>query len=60
MIGTAIKNREAELSTFRNRVLVAGLLILIAFGVLVATSRSRRPDLTLPRVIGTDLRQGRE
>ncbi len=34
MIGTAIKNREAELSTFRNRVLVAGLLILIAFGVL--------------------------
>ena len=34
MIGTAIKNREAELSTFRHRVLVAGLLILIAFGVL--------------------------
>ena len=36
MIGTAIKNREAELNTFRNRVLVAGLAILIAFGALVA------------------------
>ena len=36
MIGTAIKNREAELNTFRNRVLVAGLAILIAFGALAA------------------------
>ena len=36
MIGTAIKNREAELNTFRNRVLVAGFIILIAFGVLSA------------------------
>jgi penicillin-binding protein 2 len=36
MIGTAIKNREAELNTFRNRVLVAGLAILIAFAALAA------------------------
>ena len=36
MIGTAIKNREAELNTFRNRVLVGGLFILIAFGALAA------------------------
>lgn len=34
MIGTAIKNREVELNTFRNRVLVAGLIILSAFGAL--------------------------
>ena len=34
MIGTAIKNREAELNTYRKRVLVAGLVILTAFGVL--------------------------
>jgi penicillin-binding protein 2 len=36
MIGTAIKNREAELNTFRNRVLVAGFAILIAFAALGA------------------------
>ena len=36
MVGTAIKNREAELNTFRNRVLVAGFAILIAFGTLAA------------------------
>ena len=36
MVGTAIKNREAELSTFRNRVLVAGLIILAAFVALVS------------------------
>ena len=36
MIGTAIKNREAELHTFRNRVLVAGIAILIAFGALAS------------------------
>ena len=36
MVGTAIKNREAELTIFRNRALVAGAVILIAFGALVA------------------------
>jgi penicillin-binding protein 2 len=36
MIGTAIKNREAELNTFRNRVLVAGLAILLAFSALAS------------------------
>ena len=36
MVGTTIKNREAELSTFRNRVLVAGLAILIAIGALAS------------------------
>ena len=36
MVGTAIKNREAELDTFRNRALVAGLVIMVAFGVLAA------------------------
>ena len=36
MVGTAIKNREAELTIFRNRALVAGTVILIAFGALVA------------------------
>ena len=35
MVGTAIKNREAELTIFRNRALVAGTVILIAFGALV-------------------------
>ena len=34
MIGTAIKNREAELTVFRARVLVAGLCTLIAFAIL--------------------------
>ncbi|MEQ1517291.1 MAG: penicillin-binding protein 2, partial [Usitatibacteraceae bacterium] len=34
MVGTAIKNREAELDTFRSRALVAGFVILVAFGVL--------------------------
>ena len=36
MIGTAIKNREAELNTFRNRVLVVGFIILVAFGALAS------------------------
>jgi penicillin-binding protein 2 len=36
MVGTAIKNREAELNIFRNRVLVAGLAILLAFGALAS------------------------
>ena len=36
MVGTTIKNREAELSTFRNRILVAGLAILIAIGALAS------------------------
>ena len=36
MIGTAIKNREAELNTFRNRMLVAGFIILVGFGVLAS------------------------
>lgn len=36
MVGTAIKNREAELNTFRNRVLVGGAIILIAFATLAA------------------------
>jgi penicillin-binding protein 2 len=36
MAGTHIKNREAEVVIFRRRALLAGLLILIAFLVLVA------------------------
>ena len=36
MIGIAIKNRDAELTVFRNRVLVGGVVILIAFGALAA------------------------
>jgi len=36
MVGTAIKNREAELNTFRNRVLVAGLAITLGFGALAS------------------------
>ena len=36
MVGTAIKNREAELNTFRNRMLVAGFVVMIAFGTLAA------------------------
>ena len=36
MVGTAIKNREAELNTFRNRVLVAGIAIMLAFGALAS------------------------
>ena len=36
MIGTAIKHREVELNTFRHRVLVAGLIILVAFGALAS------------------------
>ena len=35
MIGTTIKNREAELNMFRARALIAGLAILLAFAVLV-------------------------
>ena len=35
MIGTTIKNREAELNMFRTRALIAGLSILLAFAVLV-------------------------
>jgi len=35
MLGTTIKNREAELNMFRTRALVAGLAILLAFAVLV-------------------------
>ena len=34
MIGTAIKNREAELNVFRTRTLFAGFCILIAFAIL--------------------------
>ncbi len=34
MIGTTIKNREAELVMFRSRALVAGLAILLAFAIL--------------------------
>ena len=34
MIGTTIKNREAELNLFRSRALVAGLAILLAFAIL--------------------------
>ena len=34
MLGTTIKNREAELNMFRSRALVAGLAILLAFAVL--------------------------
>ena len=34
MIGTIIKNREAELNMFRSRALVAGLAILLAFAIL--------------------------
>ncbi len=34
MIGTIIKNREAELNLFRSRALVAGLAILLAFAIL--------------------------
>ncbi|WP_342130055.1 penicillin-binding protein 2 [Hydrogenophaga sp. OTU3427] len=33
---TELRNVEAELSRFRTRVLVAGLLVLVAFGLLVA------------------------
>ena len=36
MIGSTIKNREAELNIFRARALVAGLGILLAFGILTA------------------------
>src|SRR4249920_3345201 len=34
MIGTAIKNREAELTVFRARALFAGICVLFAFAVL--------------------------
>jgi penicillin-binding protein 2 len=34
MVGTAIKNREAELNTFRGRTLFAGACVLLAFAVL--------------------------
>lgn len=34
MIGTTIKNREAELNVFRNRVIVATICILIGFVIL--------------------------
>lgn len=34
MIGTTIKNREAELTVFRTRALFAGICVLIAFAVL--------------------------
>src|SRR5260221_14218160 len=34
MIGTIIKNREAELIMFRSRALVAGLSIVLAFAIL--------------------------
>ncbi len=34
MIGTTIKNREAELNTFRRRVVVASLGIVVAFALL--------------------------
>ena len=34
MIGTAIKNREAELTVFRTRALFAGLCVLIVFAIL--------------------------
>ncbi len=36
MIGTTIKNREAELNVFRSRAIAAGLGILLAFGILTA------------------------
>ena len=42
MVGTAIKNREAELDTFRNRALVAGLVIMVAFG-LTQSAHVHRP-----------------
>ncbi len=34
MVGTAIKNREAELNTFRSRIIFASLAIVIAFSLL--------------------------
>ena len=34
MIGSTIKNREAELTLFRSRALVAGMAILIAFSII--------------------------
>ena len=34
MIGTAIKNREAELTVFRARALFAGFCVLVAFAIL--------------------------
>ncbi len=34
MIGTAIKNREAELTVFRTRALFAGFCVLLAFAIL--------------------------
>lgn len=36
MVGTAIKNREAELNVFRSRIIFATLAILFAFGILAA------------------------
>lgn len=36
MVGTAIKNREAELNVFRSRVIVATFAILIAFLILAS------------------------
>ncbi|MEI6737117.1 MAG: penicillin-binding protein 2 [Pseudomonadota bacterium] len=36
MIGTTIKNREAELNTFRNRILVVTICILVAFAILAS------------------------
>jgi penicillin-binding protein 2 len=36
MVGTTIKNREAELNVFRSRIIFASLAILFAFGILAA------------------------
>lgn len=36
MVGTTIKNREAELNVFRSRIIFATLAILFAFGILAA------------------------
>ena len=36
MLGAALRDQQREIGVFRNRILLSGLLILIAFGVLVA------------------------
>ena len=36
MVGQAMRDRERELNVFRNRLMLAGLVIITAFGILVA------------------------
>ncbi|MEO7742320.1 MAG: penicillin-binding protein 2, partial [Usitatibacter sp.] len=36
MLGHALRDQQRELTVFRNRLLLAGLAILVAFGILVA------------------------